>query len=151
MSKIQINKSDKDVYIKTLKLHAIINAIQDQEEVFQGRDGILREYQQENPAVYVLIDSLLEEIHFVEGIDFTKEDNFNMLLEVAGKKLSSFNKEKINGYFDISILPFLNWRWVVQSIRAQMIQDRMVEEMCFKNFLGYQNRSIEEFIRQRVK
>lgn len=151
MSELVINEHNKDAYIKTLKLHAIINALKEQEDLLGGREKILLHYQQKNSSITVLIEAIKQYSTFFEELNYFKKDNFDQLLEDAGRTLARYGNEKIVGYFDISILPFLNWRHVVQSVRAQMINDEKIEEMCFTNFLGYQNRAIEAFVEDRIK
>ena len=155
MSQLAIKEWQKDNYLAALTLHALIIFIREQETLFQENEGLLKQYQEGNPAVCVLINSLREQVNFekgtpFEGLDLTKEDNFNLLIEIADTRLV-FLHQQLKGYFDISILPFLNWQWVVQSVQTQRLTDRTAEEVCFNNFLNYQNRAIEAFIKERIE
>lgn len=152
MRNIEAKKKD---CVKMLKLEFLMEAIKQQEELFKGKDQLLIQYQEGNLAVVILIDKTIELLgHGKEFSDPSENDFFERFHNLVKTTFKHYYETKETPCFETKDLPvflFLNWRQVVQSIRAQMIQDRMVEEICFKNFLGYQNRAIEEFVNQRVK
>lgn len=143
-------EAEKTTCEKALKLQFLMGALKQQEESLRGQQAMLEHYHQGNPVITILIDTILEHLNLGEDFLSPQEENFlerfNNLIELT---FDTYYRTKGVPRLESSDLPpylFLNWRQVVRSVRAQVIEDRQTEKMCFANFIAYQYRNIETYV-----
>lgn len=149
MADLEAKRND---YIKIITLQFLMDAIKQQEELFGGKEQLLAQCKSGNSAVTTLFTKALDLLRLdLDFINLNEEKSLDRFDEYARMTFKYYYGTKEVEQFESKDLPFLNWRFVVQSARAQIIQDKQVEKLSFMNFLGYQNRLIEAFVKEKIK
>jgi hypothetical protein len=132
-------------FVKTLQLHFYINSIKSQRD-YNVKEKMYARILQKDLSIYTLIMSLR---NFLKLKDDLNSKEIDWILELSSKKFEAL-RNTCDFYFDDNMLPFLNWKNIVQSIRAQFLHVQEGQDLAFYAFLNYQRILIEQFVEKNV-